>query len=77
LDFGNGRFEEVTVALIDAQGCAIAQQKIRGPFDRPEVEKANVLTSAAGPVLSLLRKAKSLFGGKCDVFYAGSVAPPR
>ena len=77
LDFGNGRFKEVTVALIDAQGCAIAQQKIRGPFDRPEVEKANVLTSAAGPVLSLLRKAKRLFGRKCDVFYAGSVAPPR
>jgi uncharacterized protein involved in outer membrane biogenesis len=77
LDFVNGLFKDVTVALIDAQGCAKAQQKIRGPFDRPELEKPNVLTSAAGPVLSLLRKAKNLFGGKCDVFYAGSVAPPR
>jgi AsmA protein len=77
LDFVNGRFKEVTVALIDAQGCAMAQQKILGPFDRPEVEKPNVLTSLAGPALSLLRRAKSLFGGKCDVFYAGSVAPPR
>jgi uncharacterized protein involved in outer membrane biogenesis len=77
LDFVNGRFKEVTVALIDAQGCAMAQQKIRGPFGRPEVEKTNVLTSLAGPALRLLRQAKSLFGGKCDVFYAGSVAPPR
>ena len=77
LDFGNGRFKEVTVALIDAQGCAMAQQKIRGPFARPEVEKPNVLTSLAGPALRLLRQAKSLFGGKCEVFYAGSVAPPR
>lgn len=77
LDFVNGRFKEVTVALIDAQGCAKAEQKIRGPFDRPEVEKPNVLTSAAGPVLSLLRQAKRLFGGKCDLFYAGSVAPPH
>jgi AsmA protein len=77
LDFVNGRFKEVTVALIDAQGCAMAQQKIRGPFDRPEVEKPNVLTSLAGPALKLLSQAKSLFGGKCDVFYAGSVAPPR
>jgi|SRR5450631_276356 hypothetical protein len=77
LDFVNGRFKEVTVALIDAQGCAKAQQKIRGPFDRPEVEKPNVLTSLAGPALRLLRQAKGFFGGKCDVFYAGSVAPPR
>lgn len=77
LDFVNGRFKEVTVALIDAKGCAMAQQKIRGAFDRPEVEKPNVLTALAGPALKLLRQAKSLFGGKCDVFYAGSVAPPR
>jgi AsmA protein len=77
LDFVDGRFKEVTVALIDAQGCAKVQQKIRGPFARPEVEKQNALTSLAGPALSLLRQAKSLFGGKCDVFYAGSVAPPR
>lgn len=77
LDFVNARFKEVTVALIDAQGCAKALQKIRGPFARPEVEKPDVLTSAAGPALSLLRQAKRLFGGKCDVFYAGTVAPPR
>jgi hypothetical protein len=77
LDFVNGSFKEVTVALIDAQGCAMVQQKIRGPFGRPEVERPNILTSLAGPALRLLRQAKSLLGGKCDVFYAGSVAPPR
>jgi AsmA protein len=77
LDFINGRFEEVTVAWIDAQGCAIAQQKIRGPFGKPDVEEPNVLISLAGPALRLLRQARSLFGGKCSVFYAGSVAPPR
>ena len=77
LDFVDGRFKEVTVAMVDAQGCATVQEKIRGSFDRPEVEKPNVLISAAGPALNLLRQAKSLFGGKCDVFYAGSVAPPR
>lgn len=77
LDFVNGRFKEVTVAWIDAHGCTMAQQKIRGPFGKPEVERPNVLTSLAGPALRLLRQAKSLFGGKCAVFYAGSVAPPR
>ena len=77
LDFVNERFKEVTVAVIDAQGCAMAQEKIRGPFDRPEVEKPSVATSLAGPALRLLKQAQSLFGGKCDVFYAGSVAPPH
>ena len=77
LDFVSGRFKEVTVAVIDAQGCPTAQEKIRGPFDKPEVEKPSVATSLAGPALRLLRQAKSFFGGKCDVFYAGSVAPPH
>ena len=77
LDFVDGRFKEVTVAMIDAQGCAVAQQKVRGPFGKPEVDKPDVLTSLAGPALNLLKQARSLFGGKCDVFYAGSVAPPR
>jgi AsmA protein len=77
LDFVNGRFEEVTVALIDAQGCPRVQQKIRGSFSKPEVEKPSILTSFAGPARELLRQTKSLFGGHCDVFYAGSVAPPH
>ena len=44
LDFVNDRFDEVTIALIDAQGCARVQQKIRGTFQKPVVEKPNVLT---------------------------------
>jgi len=77
LDFVNGRFREVTVALIDAQGCPRVQQKIRGSFSKPEVERPSILTSLTGPTRKLLRHAESLFGGHCDVFYAGSVAPPH
>jgi uncharacterized protein involved in outer membrane biogenesis len=76
LDFVNGRFKEVTVAVIDTRGCPIVQQTIRGSFSKPEVEKPSILTSLAGPARKLLRQAQSLFGGHCDVFYAGSVAPP-
>jgi hypothetical protein len=77
LDFVNGRFKDVTVALIDAQGCPRVQQKIRGSFNKPEVEKLSVLTSLAEPARKLLRQGESLFGGHCEVFYAGSVAPPH
>ncbi|MGA6993524.1 MAG: AsmA family protein [Candidatus Deferrimicrobiaceae bacterium] len=77
LDFVNERFDDVTVAVVDGKGCATVHQKIRGPFRKPEVEKVSVLQSAAGPALKLLKQAKKLFEGRCEVFYAGSVAPPE
>lgn len=78
LDFVNERFDDMTVALIDAKGCAKVRQKIIGTFQKPVVEKPNVLKSLAGPVLELLKKGRELFpGGECDVFYAGSVAAPK
>jgi uncharacterized protein involved in outer membrane biogenesis len=77
LDFVNERFDDVTMAVVDGKGCATVRQKIRGPFRKPEVEKVSVLHSVAGPVLHLFKKAKKLFGGQCEVFYAGSVAPPK
>ncbi|MGA7104721.1 MAG: AsmA family protein [Candidatus Deferrimicrobiaceae bacterium] len=77
LVFTNERFDDVTVAMIDGKGCATVRQKIRGPFRKPEVERVSFLQSAAGPVLKLIEQAKDLFGGKCEVFYTGSVAPPK
>jgi len=77
LDFVNERFNDVTMAVVDGKGCATVRQKIRGPFRKPEVEKVSVLQSVAGPALKLLKQAKKLLGGRCEVFYAGSVAPPK
>jgi uncharacterized protein involved in outer membrane biogenesis len=77
LDFVKGRYKEVTVALIDAQGCPRMEQKIRGSFSKPEVEKPTILASLAGPASKLFGTVKGLFGWHCDVFYTGSVRPPR
>jgi AsmA protein len=80
LDFVNEEFDEVFVALIDSKGCARMRQRIRGPFGRPVVEKPNILASLAGPVVNLIGKAVDLLpgkGGECEVFYSGSVAPPK
>lgn len=77
LDFVSGRFDDMTVALIDKKGCAKAKQTIRGSFHKPEVDKPDILTSLSGPLRELLEKGAEIFNGKeCDVFYAGSVAPP-
>jgi len=76
LDFVNERFDDVTVALIDAKGCAKVKQTIRGSFQKPEVAKPSILKSLAGPVLDLLSKGTNLLpGAECEVFYIGSVAP--
>ena len=78
LDLANERFDEVTVALIDAKGCAKLRQTIRGTFQKPVVEKPSTLKSLTGPVLKLFNKVRGVFpGGECEVFYAGSVAPPK
>ena len=78
LDFVNDEFDDVIVAVIDARGCATMRQRIRGPFQKPVVEKPNVLKSVAGPALKLLKQSRKFLGGKsCDVLYAGSVAPPQ
>jgi hypothetical protein len=76
LDFVTDRFDDVTVALIDARGCPQVQQKVRGPFLKPEVEPPSVLKSLTGPTRRLLARVKGLLGGKCEVFYAGAVAAP-
>lgn len=78
IDFINERFDDVTIALIDARGCAKVKQKISGPFRNPLVERPNILMSLAGPVLNMLKQARELFtGGKCETFYAGSVPAPK
>ena len=80
LDFVNDEYDGVIVALIDSNGCAKVRQKIRGPFGKPVVEKLGVLASLAGSALKLLSKARALLPGtreRCEVFYSGSVVPPK
>ena len=78
LDFVNNQFSDVTIALIDAKGCAKVRQRIRGSFQDPVVEQPSLLQSLAGPALRLLKKGRDILGGgECGVFYAGSVAAPK
>jgi uncharacterized protein involved in outer membrane biogenesis len=77
LDFVNERFIDVTMAVVDGKGCARMRQKIHGSFRKPVVEKVSVLQSVGGPVVKLFKQAKTLLGGRCEVFYAGSVAQPK
>lgn len=78
LDFVNNRFDDVSVAMIDAKGCATVRQAIHGSFKDPLVDKPNLLTTLTGPALRLLKKGRALLSdAPCEAFYAGSVAAPN
>jgi len=40
---------DVTMATLDAKGCATVRQKITGSFQKPVVEKPSILMSLTGP----------------------------
>ena len=78
LDFATNQYRDITVGLLDSNGCTVARQKISGPFSKPVADKSNILVPI-GPFLKLLDKAKTLFAGpgtKCEVFYQGTVPQP-
>jgi hypothetical protein len=77
VDIAAERFQNLVVAVIDAGGCALVRQEMDGPFENPEVKKPSFIESAAGPLINIIKgTAKFLTGGKCEVFYNGSVAAP-
>jgi uncharacterized protein involved in outer membrane biogenesis len=71
------QYDNVIVALLDDKGCAKFKQGISGPFGSPRVGAIRSMESLVGPIFDLYRKAKGFIqGGKCEVFYNGSVQQP-
>ena len=78
LDFIRERFVDVTIAALDKRGCTVFSENVRGPFNKPTIEKENILKSIAGSVLNPLQDAwEFIQGQECTVFYSGSVAQPE
>ena len=77
LDFGNVSFENLRVAVVDADGCAVVEQQITGPFHDPEIQKPNVLVAVTGPMLDLVQRGvRAITNRDCDTFYSGSLPHP-
>lgn len=77
LDLAHQRFDNLTIALIDARGCAKVRQQMRGSFRAPTVDRPSLLAALTGPAMRLLKKgADALRGETCEVFYTGAVAAP-
>jgi hypothetical protein len=77
LNLVDEQYDNVTVALLDNKGCAKFKQGISGPFGSPQIGTVSAVESLAGPIFNLYREAKRFVqGGKCEVFYSGSVQQP-
>jgi AsmA protein len=77
LNLVSEQYDDVIVALLDDKGCAKFQQGVSGPFGSPRVSAVSAMESLVGPITDLYRKAKRILqGGKCEVFYKGSVQQP-
>ena len=79
LDIGASRIEELRMALVDSDGCAVIEQVVSGPFGDPQVARAEMLAQVAviGPVLDLfVQGAEAIAEVDCEPFYTGSVAQP-
>jgi len=75
LDFINYKFDDMTVAVINAKGCATVQQKISGSFEKPVVENQSILNSLTGPVQKLLKKGRD--DSVASLVTAGTVPASR
>ncbi len=64
IDLPAGRFDGITVALVDDKGCALSGRTVEGPFQSPKDTP-------------LARPKEVAPGEGCEVFYEGSVPPPE
>ncbi len=77
LDFTEYRFDDLRVAVVDRDGCALVEQALTGPFREPEVEQPNFLVTAVGPFLDLIERGmRAITNEDCEAFYTGSISHP-
>ena len=77
LNFVTSEFDDLRVAVIDAEGCAVVEQQIQGGFEDPRIEKPNFLVSLATPLVELVKRGIALLNDSdCEPFYTGRVPPP-
>ncbi len=77
IDYANSQFQDLNVAVVDHEGCAVVEQAIHGDFQNPRVDTPNFLVALTSPFMDIIQRGVGLLTDKeCDPFYTGRVAPP-
>jgi AsmA protein len=65
---------DITIGIVDINGCAVIDQRIYGKSAEPEYSKVKVIKTLLSPVTKLLN---NIVNKDCDVFYNGVVQHPK
>jgi len=65
---------QLTIALLNKDGCSIFSQEVYGNLDKPTLGKVKVVGTILAPVTNLVDE---VIGKDCIVFYRGAVEHPR
>jgi hypothetical protein len=65
---------DLTIALIDKNGCSLFSQDLYGSFDEPQKGDIKVVGTILAPITNLV---DDVFGADCEVFYNGSLVHPN
>jgi AsmA protein len=77
IDLAQRRYDGITLAVLDSQGCAKLTEEISGPLAKPSVQPISLLRTLTGPLAGLLKKVRDIIEpGECVPFYGGSVTHP-
>ena len=64
---------DVTIAVIDKNGCSLLDQRIYGDSNKPEYSEVVFFNTLLAPVTHVVQ---DLLGTECEVFYHGNVTHP-
>lgn len=73
IGFSNSNLD-LTIALLNKNGCSIFSQKVYGNLNDPTIGKVEVVGTVLAPVTNLV---DDITGKDCVVFYQGSVEHPK
>ena len=64
---------DVTIAVLDINGCSVLSQKLSGPIDSLQQSEIKIVSTILGPVTNLVNGA---VGKDCKVVYDGKLTHP-
>jgi hypothetical protein len=73
VDFYKGEFKNLTLAVVDKNGCSLISQMISGSLTKPQLEPMKVANTILAPITNVL---KLIAGVDCKPFYTGSLPHP-
>ena len=77
LDFTNNTYNNIVIAMINADGCAAISEEMNGSFIRPETQTLSSFIGLSGPAENFWMELAKPSRKTCEPFYKGSIEHPK